>query len=84
MTNLNELWSKFSNLVAKLLTKPFYLWDIRLSMLITLVEDQFLLMSLLTHLQLTFKVWYRKMYNTVGDDMQTFLNEFDGKFEANL
>ena len=54
LTNLNDFLSKFHALVTKLLTKSLegvmYLWDIRLGMLITIVEDQFLLLSLLTHL----------------------------------
>lgn len=43
-----------------------------------------MLLSLLTHLQRTFKIWYRKMYPTVGEQMQSFLLEFDSKFENNL
>jgi hypothetical protein len=74
----------FDPIQQKLLTKPFYLWDIRLNMMLALIEDQTLLLSLLTHLNYTFKIVCRKRYPVVSEQMVTFFAEFDSKFESNF
>jgi hypothetical protein len=53
-------------------------------MILALAEDQYLLMSLLTHLNLTMKVVYRRLESNVSQQMNRFLSDFDKKFEANL
>jgi len=53
-----RLWDKFSSIHNSLFNERNQLFEIRLSLAINLIEDQFLLMSLLTHLNFTFKVMY--------------------------
>jgi hypothetical protein len=40
------------------MTKPLYLWEIRLQILINIVEEQYLIGSLLLHLIIAFKFVY--------------------------
>ena len=58
LVKATRLWDKFSSIHSSLFNERNQLFEIRLSLTINLIEDQFLLMSLLTHLNFTFKVMY--------------------------
>lgn len=60
LARASRLFDKFSQLHSQLFNERNQLFEIRLTVAINLVEDQFLLMSLLSHLNLTFKVMYKR------------------------
>ena len=56
LTRLNLLWSHLAVLNKKLLDEPLYLKQIRLQMAIGLMEEQYLLMSTISHLFLALQI----------------------------
>ena len=59
MVRVTQLFDKFNTLHGSLFNDRQQLFEVRLSLTVNLVEDQFLLMSLLTHLNFACKVMYR-------------------------
>lgn len=59
VVKVTQLFEKFNSLHGSLFNERNQLFEVRLSLAVNLVEDQFLLMSLLTHLNFTYKVMYR-------------------------
>lgn len=57
---VNKLWSIVNILSQKLIQEPKYLWKVRLNILTNLLEEEYLLLSLLTHLILAFKIVCQK------------------------
>jgi len=55
LSGLNKLWHMMLKCGNKLFQKPLYLWEIRVSIVVNLLEDQYALLSLATHLFFTFK-----------------------------
>ena len=90
MTRLLKLFQQFSFMRSRLFQKPPFLWSIHLAIGTTLIEDQYLLFSLLTYLDLTFKVVY-KTYTFRNSKQATnpqskakvmdFLKSFDLNFD---
>ena len=70
LVKLTNLFDKFQYLHGSLFNERNQLFEIRLSIAINIIEDQFLLMSLLTHLNFTFKVMY-KLKEGGGDGGRT-------------
>ena len=57
------------------MTKPLYLWEIRLQILINVMEDQFLIGTLLLHLIVTFKFVYTNNANQfLSANIPTFIS----------
>ena len=53
-----RLFDKLSQMGSNVLDRD-QLFNVRLTMAVNLIEDQFLIMSLLTHLNLTFKAMFK-------------------------
>lgn len=49
-----------------------------------MVEENYLLLSLLTHLILTFKIVCQKFNKEVPENVKEFINKFEHNFENNL
>lgn len=90
MSKLLRLWTQFGQLKSKIFQKPPFLWAVHLSIGTTVLEDQYLLFSLLSFLNLTFKVVYKTytLRSTQGPASQQsktkvmdFLKAFDSTFE---
>lgn len=87
MTKLLKLWQQFSQLKRRLFQKTPSLWSVHLAIGTSLVEGQYLLFSLLSFLNLTFKIVY-KTYTNNGKNVNSqskskvldFLRGFDGNF----
>jgi hypothetical protein len=64
-------------IAGKLMTKPLYLWEIRLQILVNLVEEQYLVGSLLLHLIVAFKFVYTNQGNEFHSaNIPTFISTF--------
>ena len=78
---LTKLWQKFSAIQDSLFIERRYLFDIRLAMTINLIEDQYLLLSLLVHLNYTYKLIYMSHQATSSneqlDQIKTLIKQFD-------
>ncbi len=68
----------------KIIQSPKYLWHIRLNIAVIMVEENYLLLSLLTHLILTFKIVCQKFNKEVPENVKEFINKFEHNFENNL
>jgi hypothetical protein len=63
---------------------PKFLWKIRLNIIINLIEEQYLLLSLLTHLIFTFKIVCHKYNKDVPENVKDFISKFEQNYETNL
>lgn len=81
---MNKLWYYVNMLGLKVIQSPKYLWKIRLSIIINILEEQYLLLSLLTHLIFTFKIVCQKFNKDVPDNVKDFIARFELNFETNL
>lgn len=53
---INKVWSQVSAISARLICEPKYLWGLRLNVAVNMLEEHYLLMCLLSHLILAFKI----------------------------
>lgn len=71
-------------IAAKLMTKPLYLWEIRLQIVINLIEEQYLIGSLLLHLIVTFKHVYTSNGNEfLSANIPTFISTLQDTYSQN-
>jgi hypothetical protein len=68
----------------KVISGPKYLWKIRLNITVNMIEENYLLLCLLTHLIFTFKIVCQKFNKDVPDNVKDFINRFEHNFETNL
>jgi len=84
LQKINRLWNMVTFLATKVMQSPRYLWKIRLNIAINLIEEQYLLLCLLTHLIFAFKMVCQKFNSDVPSNIKDFINRFEHNFETNL
>ena len=84
LQKVNKLWNMVNQIGTKIIQSPKYLWNIRLNIAVILIEENYLLLSLLTHLILTFKIVCQKFNKEVPENVKEFISKFERNYETNL
>ena len=81
---LTHLFDKFRFLHGSLFNERNQLFEIRLTIAVNLIEDQFLLMSLLAHLNFTFKVMFKLKQGANADQNLSAVADVISQFDSVL
>ncbi|CDW80632.1 protein kinase domain containing protein [Stylonychia lemnae] len=84
ITRLDKLWTKMNNLCNKLVKDQRFLWELRLNIITNLIEDQYLLLCLISHLIVSIKIVCQRFNQQVPQNFVTFIDQAQKNYDQNL